>query len=249
MTDPAPLIDAFTTRPNRFHLLRKGIVRTGWSRGGLKLLETGCSIGDAAAMMASEGFLITGVDLSEEFIRRAGEKHGDKNGLDFICADAADLPFPAGSFDGLYCEAAFSPIRRKKEVLREYYRILRDDAKVLVNDFVIRKEASDSIRSEVIHIPCFAGVQTRECYEELFKSAGFELLEYHDEFGELIGLTAWLCRFYCVTPDEIGGYLSSFFHSGASDGATCGSDAGDHQGAFFRKTELSCCQMIFQKKG
>lgn len=236
-------------RPGRFRLLRKGFERAGWEAEGMKLIEIGCAAGDASAEMADAGFDVTGVDLSEELVERAKELHKTGDSLRFVCADAADLPFDDGSFDGLYCEAAFSPLPDKEKVLREYARVLRPGAKVLVNDFVIKKEDPGNSREQVVHIPCFAGVQTHACYEELFKEAGFEPVEYHDEYFELLGLTNWVCKFYDLEADEVGGFLSGYFHSGASSGDGCETATDIRQESFFKKTELSYCRMIFQKKG
>lgn len=70
---------------------------------------------------------MTAFDISGELIRQAEEKHGGgKNRkLRFLCADAAELPFADGSFDGLFSESAFSPVPKKREALREYCRVLR----------------------------------------------------------------------------------------------------------------------------
>jgi ubiquinone/menaquinone biosynthesis C-methylase UbiE len=254
MPEQMPLAQAFQIRPNRFRLLDKGLKRIGWAGSGIKLLEPGCSVGDASHHMSAEmGFDVTGFDLSQDLIEEAVRVHGNGTGLRFDVADAANLQYADQTFDGLYCEAAFSPMPDKRGVLKEYHRVLRPGSLVLINDFVIRNQAEDDIREEVIHIPCFAGVQTRECYHELFEQAGFELEGYYEEYGELIGLTAWLCKVYKVRPDEIGSYLSRYFHSGATGGACCidaeadESGPDDDKGTFFKRSDLSFCQMIFRR--
>lgn len=254
MSEMIPLSEAFMNRPGRFRLLEKGFNRTGWTGSGLDLMEPGCSVGDASAFVARQGHRVTAFDLSEELIGAALLRHDGIAGLRFFCADASSIPVEDNSFDGIYCEAAFSPMTGKDRILKEYERVLRNDGKLLVNDFFMRQEAENTLREEVVHIPCFAGVQTRECYERLFSDAGFKLVEFHEEYGELIGITAWLCRVYKVSPNEIGSYLSMYFHDGASDGAACGAasgrDGGSNEGdTFFKRSELSYCQMIFQKKG
>ena len=121
-----PLAKAFEIRPERFRLLEKGMPYTAWEPG-MKILEAGCSVGDASAYLASEKELdVTAFDISGELISQAKEKHGGEGKkLRYLCADAAELPFEDESFDGLFSESAFSPIPKKNEALREYGRVLK----------------------------------------------------------------------------------------------------------------------------
>ena len=248
MAERISLAKAFQMRPARFRLLDKGVWRTGWEKRPLSLLEAGCSAGDAAAHLAGErGFKVTAFDLDPGLIGEAVRTHGQSENLQFDVADSAALPYQDAVFDGLVSEAAFSPMPDKRAALKEYHRVLKKGSIVLMNDFFIKQDAGEEIRQEVVHIPCFAGVQTRECYEALFEDAGFSCAGFFEEYGELLGLTAWLCRVYQVKPDMIGGYLSRYFHSGASKGASCETDV-SHEGGktFFKRSDLSFCQMIFR---
>lgn len=63
MAEQLSLAQAFQNRPGRFRLLKKGIERTGWKSSSVRLLEAGCSVGDAAAMLSVEmGFDVTAFD-------------------------------------------------------------------------------------------------------------------------------------------------------------------------------------------
>lgn len=244
------LAQAFAERPERFRLLRRGFEKAGWDHGTLSLLEIGCSRGDAAAYAAERpGVQITAIDISEELIDEAKRLHGKKGpGIDltYDCQDAADLPFPDKRFDGIYCEAAFSPAEEKERIVKECFRVLKPDGKMLMNDFVIKKDDEDIHRDQVIHIPCFAGVRTIDCYRELFETAGLKMKYYKEEYGELIRITMWLCKVYRVDISEIGGYLSTFFHSGKSTCKSCAEESGE---SFFSRAKLTYGQMIFEKGG
>lgn len=243
-----PLAKAFEIRPERFRLLEKGLPYTAWEPG-MSILEAGCSVGDASAYLASEKALdMTAFDISGDLICQAKVKHGGgKNKkLRYLCADAAELPFEDGGFDGLFSESAFSPMPKKEEALREYCRVLKPGAKLLIHDFVIRNDGDELLREEVVHIPCFAGVQTMECYEDMIQKAGFRRIHYQEEYGELIRITMWLCKVYGVGVREIGGYLSAYFHSGESGCKECGETA-EKTDTFFKRADLSYCQMIYEK--
>lgn len=244
-----PLAKAFEIRPERFRLLEKSLPCIEW-KPGMKILEAGCSVGDASAYLASEKKLdVTAFDISDSSIRQAQEKHdAEKNGrLRYLCADAADLPFEDGSFDGLFSESAFSPMQKKREALKEYCRVLKRGGKMLMHDFVIKNDQGALLREEVVHIPCFAGVQAKECYEDMMQKAGFRMIHYQEEYGELIRITMWLCKVYGVGTEEIGGYLSEYFHSKQSECEGCKTTVRKTD-TFFKRADLSYCQMIYEKK-
>lgn len=241
------LAEAFSMRPNRYRLLEKSIEKTGWNRD-CTILETGCSVGDASVQLAERTEAnVFAIDLAPDLIAEAQARHGTDGRLTFMCADARSLPFEDLIFNGIYTEAAFSPIQEKRKVLHEYSRILKPGGLIVVNDYVMKRDTDEDIRSEVVHIPCFAGVQTSECYDDMFIEAGFEKVYFREEYGELIGMTLWLCKVYGVEMKDIGGYLSQHFHFGASDGAACGLVRNDSSESFFKKSDLSYCQMIYRK--
>ena len=248
MDEKLPLAKAFEIRPERFRLLEKGLPYLDW-KPGKKILEAGCFVGDASAYLASEKKLdVTAFDISPDLIHQAQEKHaGIKNGkLQYLCADAANLLFADESFDGLFSESAFSPMQTKGAALKEYCRVLKKGGRLLIHDFVIKNSQGDLLREEVVHIPCFAGVQVQECYEALIQKAGFRKIHYEEEYGELIRITMWLCKVYKVGVEEIGGYLSQYFHNGESECGGCGK-AVQTTDSFFKRADLSYCQMIYEK--
>lgn len=245
-----PLAKVFALRPERFRMLEKGICSAGWKGQQLSILEIGCSKGDAAAFLVEENdYKVTAIDISQELIDQSVEEHRSvlsTGKLEYICADAELLPFAGESYDGIYSEAAFSPMPDKQKVADEFYRVLKLGSRVLINDFAICREAGQDLRAEVVHIPCFAGVQTMECYYGLFEKAGFETVLCREDYGELIRISAWLCKVFNISVAEIGSYLSSYFHMGGSRSrACCGGNSG---GTFFKKAKLTYCQMVFEKK-
>lgn len=247
--DRMPLLEAFTLRPDRFRMLEKGIYSAGWNNQQISLLEIGCSKGDAAAFLAKvNDFQITAIDISEDLIGQSIKDYGaviKKGKLKYLCANAENLPFPGETFDGLYSEAAFSPMAKKQRVIEEYYRVLKSGGQVLINDFSIKQDTEKELRNEVEHIPCFAGVQTMECYCDLFGKNGFHTILCQEDYGELIRVAAWLCKIYSVSIKEIGSYLSSYFHIGTSDSKAC--SGRNTKGTFFKKAKLTYCQLIFKK--
>lgn len=230
-----PMRDAFAERTDRFRLLDDGFPRV-FSKNEQRLLEIGCSTGEAAAHIASRYHVtVTGVDCDAAAIRKAAERCDDQR-CTFVCADASQLPFAAASFDGMYCEAAFAPLDEKERAAAEYARVLKPGAYLLMNDFAIQFETSESRRRAVAGIPCFRGVQTMSQYRELFQKYGFSIVDQQERYDELIRIVLRMSQLYDIEPSELGEYLTRQFGGGRGDGT-----------AFFSQTRMTYCQMIFKR--
>ncbi|HQP11124.1 MAG TPA: class I SAM-dependent methyltransferase, partial [Candidatus Omnitrophota bacterium] len=75
-----------------------------------KILDIGCGTGRHAIELTKRGYHVTGVDLSENQIKRAREKAQEAGvAIDFQIHDARNLPFD-GEFDLaiMLCEGGFS---------------------------------------------------------------------------------------------------------------------------------------------
>ena len=245
-TENLTIAEAFIERPKRFALLCKGVENAGWNSGKKKLIEIGCSRGDATSFMSDKyGHSITGVDLSPELIDAAKEKHGAKGlNLSFVSGDATALPFENEGFDGLYSEAAFSLLNEKEKAVKEYFRVLKPGSNVVINDFIMRGEINPDDRKDVLHIPCFSTVQTLQLYKKIFEDNGFKTVFCKDEFNELLNIAKWLCKVYKTSISDIGKYLSCYFSNQENDNCP----ANDSGKVFFKKAKISYCQILFQKK-
>ncbi len=96
---------------------------------GSKVLDIGCGIGGPARTLAAEfGCRVTGIDLTEGYCQAARmltAKLGMGDQVNFQCANALDLPFPAASFDMVWSQNALMNIDDKDRYLREVFRVLR----------------------------------------------------------------------------------------------------------------------------
>jgi ubiquinone/menaquinone biosynthesis C-methylase UbiE len=84
------------------------------------LLDVGCGTGSYAAGLAELGWDVTGVDLSEDMLRRAAEK-----GVRTVHADAAALPFENATFDAAVSVFTNTDVDDLAAVVREIVRVLR----------------------------------------------------------------------------------------------------------------------------
>lgn len=95
----------------------------------LKIIDIGCGTGRHAIELTKRGYNVTGVDLSENQIKRAREKAQEAwVTIDFQTQDARNLPFN-GEFDLaiMLCEGGFSLM----ETDEMNFKILQNAAKAL----------------------------------------------------------------------------------------------------------------------
>jgi ubiquinone/menaquinone biosynthesis C-methylase UbiE len=87
------------------------------------LVDVGCGTGAYAAGLAERGWNVTGVDVSEDMLRRAAAK-----GVRTVRADATALPFEDASFDAAISIFTHTDVDDFEAVVREVVRVLRPGA-------------------------------------------------------------------------------------------------------------------------
>lgn len=90
------------------------------------LLDVGCGTGAYATGFAALGWDYTGVDVSEDMLRRAAEK-----GVRTVHADASALPFEGASFDAAVSVFTNTDVDDLGAVVREIARVLRPGAALI----------------------------------------------------------------------------------------------------------------------
>jgi SAM-dependent methyltransferase len=100
---------------------------------GLAVLDLGCGTGNQ--LIANRGKLrnawYTGLDRSLGMLHEARRKAPD---IVWAQADAAALPFAAGSFDFVCCQFAFHHIEDKTRMLRAVFQVLRPGGRFVLRN-------------------------------------------------------------------------------------------------------------------
>lgn len=103
-----------------------------------KVLDVGCGIGGPCRMLAEEfNCLVTGIDLSTEFIRTAkklSQLVGFDNNPQFIIGDATNMPFDNESFDVVWTQHVQMNISDKPRFYSEIVRVLNENGTFLFYD-------------------------------------------------------------------------------------------------------------------
>lgn len=156
---------------------------------GMRVLDVGCGIGGPARYFAAEHAVrVTGIDLTEEFVRSAERltKLVHLEGkASFEQGSALAMPFGAESFDAAYMFHVGMNIADKNAVFQDVARVLKPGARFSIFDLMrIGDEpmtypvpwAVSGATSFVVHI---------ESYRKALAAAGFEVVHERGrrEFG------------------------------------------------------------------
>jgi ubiquinone/menaquinone biosynthesis C-methylase UbiE len=117
---------------------------------GADVLEVAPGPGFVAIEVARAGaYRVSGVDISKSFVDIAGRAAAEAGvRVDFRQGDAAAIPFPADTFDLIYCQAAFKNFRRPVDAMNEMHRVLRPGGTAIIQDMA-REATGVDIDDEV----------------------------------------------------------------------------------------------------
>ena len=111
---------------------------------GLRVLDVGCGLGGPSRMLADEyDCMVTGIDLSEEYIRTAGklsELVGLQDKTSFVQGNALELPFENNSFDVVWTQHVQMNIRHKLKFYSEIERVLIPQGRFVYYDIFKNKQ-------------------------------------------------------------------------------------------------------------
>jgi len=116
---------------------RREAVRALGLREGAAVLDLCCGTGDLALEAARRGYRVTGADFTEPMLRVAAGKSraAARPAEGLVQADAQELPFADGSFDGLTVAFGLRNVRDPQQALRECRRVLRPGGRLAVLEF------------------------------------------------------------------------------------------------------------------
>jgi SAM-dependent methyltransferase len=143
---------------------------------GLHLLDIGSGLGGASRYFAEErGCRVTGIDLTEEYVRVAealAKRVGLEDRVSYRHGSALDLPFADGNFDGAYMLHVGMNIEDKARLFAGVRRVLRPGGVFGIYD-VMHEEGELSFPVPWATAPETSFLEDAATYRRLLEAAGF----------------------------------------------------------------------------
>lgn len=145
---------------------------------GARVVDAGCGLGVTVDYLHRVLRLdAIGIDVSAALIERARARY---SGPAFFPAAAEELPFAAGTVDGILGECSFSIFRDMEQAFRECHRVLVPGGKLAITDIYARRsEGLETVRA-LAASTCLSGIRTREEWSHSVTQAGFSIQVWED---------------------------------------------------------------------
>ena len=111
--------------------LKRYVFAEPWCRG-MDVLDLACGVGYGSAYLAGSARRVVGADISEEAVAYARTRYPAPN-VEYVVADAAALPFEAGSFDTVCSFETIEHLPDRHGYLAEVVRVLRPGGTCIVS--------------------------------------------------------------------------------------------------------------------
>ncbi|MEG0050968.1 MAG: class I SAM-dependent methyltransferase [Terrisporobacter sp.] len=145
----------------------------------IKVLDVGCGSGYSVNYLTEKGFDVTGIDFSEDAIKKAKETYGDIN---IKVMDSHNMEFDNDFFDLILLECSLSIMKDPKLILTNCKDLLKKDGLILLSDFFFKKT---SIRDDTY---------TLNYWNKLFGDLDYQVINFQDksrEWRNYLGMVLW----------------------------------------------------------
>ena len=151
----------------------------------MHLLDMGCGIGGPARYFATEfGCIVTGIDLTPEYIDTARiltGKVGLSDRVAFDCGDATDLPYDDVSFDMVWALNVTMNIRDRQKLYSEMRRVLKDGGRVAISELGQGPHGDPYYPLPWARDASYSFLLPPDDMRGMLESSGFRILEWVDE--------------------------------------------------------------------
>jgi len=151
------------------------------------VLNLGCGFGDDTFVIrriVGDNGGIIGIDYSIDNIAICRQNCGNfgYNNVTFFVRDIEKLIFENEKFDIVICNYALNLMINRENILKEIYRVLKLNGKLIISDFLINKNITNNLNNNICNkyqqtakfkFNTFPIILTNEKYQELLINYGF----------------------------------------------------------------------------
>ena len=161
----------------------------------VRILDVGCGTGYFVVLLGKEGFEVTGIDLTQEMIKKAKElirDHGPyPENVQVMEMDAEKLSFEDESFDAVVTRNLTWTLPHPIEAYQEWYRVLKKGGVLLNFDAEYAKNAHSLFTVESVAHKDISDKLKEDCHElyHMLTISTFDRPEWDKEVLTHIGFS------------------------------------------------------------
>jgi len=114
---------------------RVATLRAVAPKRGERILDLAAGTGTSSMAFVPSGAHVVAADFSRGMIAEGRRRHGNVPNLEFVQADATDLPFQDGEFDAVTMSFGLRNVNDPRRALRELRRVTKPGGRIVVCEF------------------------------------------------------------------------------------------------------------------
>ncbi len=154
---------------------------------GDHVLDLGSGAGNdcfIARAIVGEIGKVTGLDMTEQMIRKARENSAKLNfkNVEFVLGDIEKMPFDDKMFDVVISNCVLNLVPDKSKAFKEIFRVLKPDGHFCVSDVVIKGTLSEKMQKDAeMYAGCVSGASEMNEYLKIVEDSGFVNVKVHKQ--------------------------------------------------------------------
>lgn len=104
-------------------------------RPGMRVLDLAAGTGTSSAAIAKFGAHVVAADFSEGMLAEGRKRHAENGLIEFVFADATQLPFEDDSFDAATISYGLRNVNDPRKALAEMFRVVKPGGRVVIAEF------------------------------------------------------------------------------------------------------------------